>query len=253
VRTGVTALPLADRTAETEEGEAPVLIKSYRGLGKLVYIGSDSFWRWRDRARWTYHQRLWGQVILWSALGRTSGSDRYVKMMTDRLRYATGEEVTVRARLLDERGRPITGADAFVQIYDERNEQVRKLPLRELSGEGGAYEASVSGLPEGSYTAKPEVFELRGQPVQAEIGFRIGELPTSEYVRLTYDEGALKDATEHVARVWNPAGALDVLEPKTLETTRREDLELWNHPLYLLLAVGLLSAEWGLRRRRRMP
>lgn len=253
VRTGITALPLADRTAETVEGQTPVLIKSYRGLGKLVYIGSDSFWRWRDRARWTYHQRLWGQIILWSALGRTSGSDRYVKLMTDRLRYGNGEEVTVRARLLDEEGRPITEADAFVNVFDERLELVRKLHLRELAGGGGSYEASLTGLPEGAYTAKPEVFELRGLSVQAEIGFRIGELPTSEYVRLAYDEGALTDATEHVARVWNPEEALEVLEPAAEERIRREDLEIWNHPLYLLLAVGLLSAEWGLRRRNRYP
>jgi len=253
VRTGVTALPLADRTAETVGEETPVLIKSYRGLGKLVYIGSDSFWRWRDRARWTYHQRLWGQIILWSALGRTSGSDRFVKLMTDRLRYGNGEEVTVRARLLDEKGRPITGADAFVNIFDEREELVRKLPLKELAGGGGSYEASLTGLPEGAYTARPEVFELRGKPVQAEIGFRIGELPTSEYVRLPYDEGALTDATDHVARIWDPAEALEALEPTTEERVRREDLEVWNHPLYLLFAVGLLCTEWGLRRRSRLP
>lgn len=253
VRRGVIALPLADRTVETQNGDVPVLIKSYRGLGKLVYLGSDSFWRWRDRARWTYHQRLWGQVILWSALGRTSGSDRFVKLMTDRLRYATGEEVLLRAQLLDERGRPITGADAFVEIFDERGELLRKVTLRELSGGGAAYEASLSGLPEGAYTAKPVVFELRDKAVQAEIGFRIGELATSEYVQLTYDEGALRGATPHVGRVWDPASALAALKPRTLETTRREDLEIWNHPLFLLLAVSLLSAEWWIRRRRRMP
>ncbi len=253
VRTGVTALPLADRTAETREEQAPVLIKSYRGLGKLVYIGSDSFWRWRDRSRWTYHQRLWGQIILWSALGRTSGSDRYVKLMTDRLRYATGEQVTLRAKLLDEKGRPISEADAFVEIFDERGEQVRKLPLKELSGGGAAYEATLSGLPEGAYTARPEVFELRGKEVQAEIQFRIGELPTSEYVRLTYDEGALQEVTDHVAPLWKPDALLELLEPVEQENTRREDLELWNHPLYLLLVLALLSTEWGLRRRRRMP
>jgi len=161
--------------------------------------------------------------------------------------------VTVRARLLDEKGRPITGADAFVNIFDEREELVRKLPLKELAGGGGSYEASLTGLPEGAYTARPEVFELRGKPVQAEIGFRIGELPTSEYVRLPYDEGALTDATDHVARIWDPAEALAALEPTTEERVRREDLEVWNHPLYLIFAVGLLCTEWGLRRRSRLP
>ncbi|MCC5843501.1 MAG: hypothetical protein JJU05_04540 [Verrucomicrobia bacterium] len=253
VKQGLTALPMADRTAETVEGEVPVLIKSHRGLGRLVYIGSDSFWRWRDRARWTYHQRLWGQIILWSVLDRTGGSDPHVKLMTDRLHYATGESVTLRARLLDANGRPLSRADASVEIYDERGEQVRKLTLRELSGEGGAYEASVDGLPEGRYTVRPVVFELRNENVQAEINFRIGDLPTNEYVRLAYDAAALRGATPHVGRVWDPETALTPLEPQTHEITRREDLELWNHPLFLALAVGLLSAEWWNRRRKHLP
>ena len=253
VRGGLTALPMADRTAETAAEETPVLIKSHRGLGRLVYIGSDSFWRWRDRARWTYHQRLWGQILLWSVLERTSGSDPHVKLMTDRLHYASNETVTVRARLLTPNGRPLTGADAFVEIDDERGEQVRRLTLRELSGEGGAYEAALDGLPEGRYTVRPVIFELRNEDVQAEINFRIGDLPTNEYVRLAYDSAALRDATPHVGRVWDPETALAPLEAQTREITRREDLELWNHPLFLALAVGLLSAEWWIRRRKHLP
>jgi hypothetical protein len=253
VRGGLGALPMADRTAETVEGEIPVLIKSHRGLGRLVYIGSDSFWRWRDRARWTYHQRLWGQIILWSVLERTSGSDPLVKLMTDRLHYATGEEVAVRARLLHPEGRPLRAADAFVEIIDERGQQVRKLTLRELSGEGGTYEARIEGLPEGRYTLRPVVFELRDENVQAEISFRIGDLPTNEYVRLAYNASALREATAHLAPVWNPGALLENLKPQRLEITRREDRELWNHPLFLLLAVGLLSTEWWIRRRKYLP
>jgi hypothetical protein len=253
VREGLTALPMADRTAETVENETPVLIKSYRGLGRLVYIGSDSFWRWRDRARWTYHQRLWGQIILWSVLERTSGSDPHLKLMTDRLHYASGEAVTVRARLLSPEGRPLTGADAFVEIIDERGDQVRKLTFRELSGEGGAYEAEVDGLPEGRYTLRPVVFELRNENVQAEISFRIGDLPTNEYVRLAYNPAALREATPYLNPVWNPGTVFEQLKPQNLDITRREDLELWNHPLFLLLAVGLLSCEWWIRRRKYLP
>lgn len=253
VRGGLTALPMADRVAETVDGEIPVLIKSHRGLGRLVYIGSDSFWRWRDRARWTYHQRLWGQILLWSVLDRTGGSDPHVKLMTDRLHYAADETVTLRARLLSPEGRPLIGADAFAEILDSRGEQVRRVTLGELSGEGGAYEAAVDGLPEGRYTVRPVVFELRNEDVQAEIHFRVGDLPTNEFVRLAYDPAALRDATPHVARVWDPEPALEAFEPHTREITRREDLELWNHPLFLALVVGLLSAEWLIRRRKHLP
>ena len=186
-------------------------------------------------------------------LERTSGSDPHVKLMTDRLHYATGEAVTVRARLLNPQGRPLAGADAFVEIVDERGEQVRKLTLRELSGEGGAYEAAVSGLPEGRYTLRPVVFELRDENVRAEISFRIGDLPTNEYVGLAYHPSALREATPHLAPVWDPATLFEQLKPQSLDITRREDLELWNHPLFLLLAVGLLGCEWWIRRRKYLP
>jgi len=37
----------ASLAAETEE--QPVVVKAYAGLGKVLYLGSDSFWRWRYR------------------------------------------------------------------------------------------------------------------------------------------------------------------------------------------------------------
>ncbi len=248
VQSAVAPTEAADFTVRTAERDLPVMIKAYAGLGKVLYLGSDSFWRWRNRARWRYHHRFWGQVLLWSTVGRTTGADPYVKLMTDRLRYAPGESVQVRARILDEQETPIEGAQATLEVFNEQNEVVRRLPLHSLPGSGGEYRASIENLPRDRYTIKPRVFELRDKKVEAKARFEVGELATSEYIQLARNEAALRRLTDNVLP-WNLADEMvKALKPMVEKHEHREDFPIWNS-YYLIVAVTiLLGLEWQLRK-----
>src|SRR4029077_17423698 len=64
------------------------------GLGRVLYLGVDSTWRWRYRIGDTYHHRFWSQIIRWAA------SDKPQTRFGSRAPvYAEGENVDVFVRL----------------------------------------------------------------------------------------------------------------------------------------------------------
>ena len=56
------------------------------GLGRVLYIGIDSTWRWRKGVGDLYHHRFWGQVTRWAA-------DRPLEIGNDFLHFGAAEPV----------------------------------------------------------------------------------------------------------------------------------------------------------------
>ncbi len=253
VKKDVVASRVADCLVNTQERPWPVMLKANIGLGKVMYLGSDSFWRWRYRARWTYHHRFWGQVLLWATLGRTTGTDKYVKLMTSRPEYTPGETVEIKARLLDERELPIKNATASAEVYDQAAGLIKKIvELKYLRNSGGRYTGQIRDLPRGKYRIIPRVKELKDKKVEAEAYFEIRDLPTSEYVELALNAPMLKSFTSFY-RHFHLAGEIIDQTPK-LEVKRkhREEKELWDSFFVIILAALLLGFEWYLRKRNQL-
>lgn len=251
VNNRVATAPAAHKLIAAED-DRPVLVKAYAGAGKVLYVGSDSFWRWRDRARWRYHHRFWGQIVLWAAAGRTTGSDKNVKLMSNRLRYAPGEVVRLRARLLDDEGIPIEHAQTTIEVLNEKDEVVRKTSMLPVRDEPGEYRTELHGLPRGRFRVRPQVFELREKEVEAEINFEIGDLAVGEYVDLALDRKRVQKWANHYADVYNPLEIVERIEPVEIREREREDYEIWDTFYFILLVTLLLGTEWQLRKRVRL-
>ncbi|MFO7869835.1 MAG: PA14 domain-containing protein [Kiritimatiellia bacterium] len=252
VRSDMAVAPAADKVVKTENKNVPIMIKAYAGAGKVLYLGSDTFWRWRDRARWRYHHRFWGQVVLWSALGRTTGSDEHVKLMSDRLRYAPGETVRVRARLLDEKELPIEDAQASIEVLNASEEVIKQATLLPIPGSGGEYRAELQDLPRGQFTVRPKVFELRDADIDAKIQFTVGDIAAGEYVHLKLRRPQLEKWATDYRPFYDPVDFVDKIESIDLEEEERRDFELWNNLLLPVLAGILLGLEWHYRKQCRL-
>lgn len=251
VSTARSADPLVHAEAhkgESVTGQAPVMVKAYAGLGKVLYLGSDSFWRWRYRARWKYHHRFWGQILLWSTTGRTTGSDEYVKLMSERPIYAPEETVMIKARLLDEKEMPLANADATIEIYDEEDQLVKRQPLFYIENSGGEYRAEIRDLDRGSYKISPRVAELDHLNLEAEIQVEVRDLPTSEFVDLALNLQSLKEISTNAVPFEQALPMLDKIEKIDIREEMRSDTELWDSWWYLMLIAGLLATEWMLRK-----
>ncbi len=250
VKGGVSASRAADRLVDTRQGDQPVMLKTNVGLGKVLYLGSDSFWRWRYRARWTYHHRFWGQILLWATLGRETGADRFVKLTTSRPEYTPGETVEIRARLLDENELPIKNAEPRAEVFSRETGHIVKLvTLEYLPDSGGKYVGFLRDLPRGKYRIIPVVDRLKDRKITAEAQFAVRDLPTSEYVDLALDVGTLKSLSP-VYRPYDRAGEVpDLIASNDLERLRREEREVWDSFWVILFAAFVLGVEWHMRKR----
>ncbi len=92
VKPGAVAL-----AATSGDESAAVIASSPYGLGKVLWIGGDT-WRWRYRAGDRFHHRFWGQVVRWAASGRLAAGNAFVRFGPSKPRIADGENVRVQAR-----------------------------------------------------------------------------------------------------------------------------------------------------------
>jgi hypothetical protein len=247
VRPGVTPAANAETLARTTRGD-PLLLYANAGLGKVLYLGSDSFWRWRYRARATFHRRLWSQILLWSVRGRTAGANPFVKIITDRAEYSPDEPITVKARVFDRDQRPLEGGTVSAEVFDAEGGLVRNLRFVALDGSGGEYRARVSGLPRGEFRIVPRILELADILLDVDYRFRVSDLPTNELIDLAQNETALRRFGDAYASVTDASQLLKAIPNVAVTEEYREDFELWDTIYFLLLIVILLGAEWQLRK-----
>jgi hypothetical protein len=248
-----TALAVVDTPegVDRKEGD-PVIATSYVGLGKTLYMGSDEFWRWRYRARWTYHHRFWGQIMLWATMGRTAGTDANVKVMVDRLAYAPDEVVVVRARILDDTGTPVDGANASIDLLDAEGLRVRTVPLMPLDNSGGEYRAQLVDLPKGAYKVAPRVPQFSDRTLDAEVTFDVRDLPTSEYVELALNETVLATMSDTYLPFERVLEVVESIPELAFTEEHRNDRELWDTFLFMLSVATLLGLEWWLRKKHKL-
>ena len=74
-------------------GRMPLLATRSAGSGKVLFMGSDSAWRWRRGVEDKYHYRFWSQVVRWMAHQRHLAGKEGV-----RLAYSPGTSGTERHR-----------------------------------------------------------------------------------------------------------------------------------------------------------
>lgn len=235
--------------ATTSTGDSPVILKSHAGLGRIIFLGTDSFWRWRPQNGRIYHHRLWGQLLLWATVDRTTGSDEYVKLMTDRPEYSPGETITLKARILGRDKLPLENATASATIVDREGATVKSVRFSPLPNSGGEYRAQIRDLPKGKYTVVPRVLELKNVEVEANCPFEIRDLPTSELVDLKLDTAALQILTTRHWSFLEAQKALDHIPKIELSETHRRDFEVWDSAWTLCLVALLLAGEWHLRKK----
>lgn len=239
----------SERLVSTESNGLPVLVKGSAGLGRVLYLGSDSFWRWRYLAGWKYHHRLWSQILLWATADSLAGNNPRIKFAADRASYAPEEAVRLRARVLLPDGGPMAGATVSAEISAEKDGFSRSVQLLPVDGALGEYGAELRSLPVGRYSARPRVMELPESGAEPSRAFEVRDQPTGEYTELSLDEEQLRS----IATDYRPFHRMDELLSRVPKSERSETIrsesELWSRFPLLAVLAALLGFEWHMRRR----
>ncbi|HEY2158831.1 MAG TPA: hypothetical protein VGH33_24580, partial [Isosphaeraceae bacterium] len=252
---GATAL-----VAPNKDDDSAVIAAMPYGLGKVLWIGTDGTWRWRYRAGDAIHHRFWGQVVRWASSGKLGAGNKIVRFGPTSPRARSGEGIKIQARIAE--GVPDVGPDFLIAARVVRSggkmgEASAVVPLRTVAGRPRLFEGTAPGLPEGSYAITLDAPALAGADPIGEASLTVAPRETSERVELAADRDALdRLASATGGKVFTPESAGEIpalLKSKVKTTTRVEETPLWDSPVALFVFLGIVGAEWVLRKRVGLP
>jgi hypothetical protein len=213
----------------------------------MVFAGEAS-WRWRmlrpsgDRA----YEWFWRQTARWLTAG---APDPVMVSVSDASEAGDAVELAIDAR--DPAFAP--AADALVEVtVTLPGGEHRSLAVRREAGAAGRFTAAFRAEQPGLYRAHAEARRGTRSLGASDRWFHVGgadrefadpRLNEAFLARVAHDTGGQYVRAADAGKV---AAWLEAAVPQTLEPERRE---LWQAPWAFALVIGLLTAEWALRRR----
>ncbi len=232
-----------------ELGSDPLLVAGYYPAGRTLFLAHDETFRWKYRFEERYHQRFWRNAIRWLALGRLKSGDRRYSLEPLRPTNTLDERVTLEARILDEEFRPSERESQEAWLQREGGER-EPITLESVEGRPGLFRTGFQASQPGLFSAWIEEGGKRLTTAEFEV-----VLPSAESKNPSPDPELLTELSRITGGIATSAidlGALEEAFPGGEE--RREPIassleDLWDHWGTLLLALGILSVEWILRKR----
>jgi hypothetical protein len=231
-------------SVQNNYGKQPLVAHHYAGQGKVLFVGTDETWRWRQNVGDRFFYKFWGQGIRFVARRDTSAAKKSW-MEVRPIRARPGEKAEIELMAFTADGSPRTDP---------------LLPVR-VSGGGSADVLQLSADPatKGRYTGKfplPTAGEYRvvyepagGDPVEAKL--RV--LDVSEELRHpNVNRPALEllagTSGGRVVEIPDLGSIPDQLKGESKLTQLHREATLWDNWLTLAVLIFLYSLDVGLRR-----
>jgi hypothetical protein len=224
-------------------GRMPLLVTRPAGSGKVLFMGTDSAWRWRRGVEDKYHYRFWSQVVRWMAHQRHLSEKQGIRLSFSPEVPQTGETVFLQSTVLDAAGFPIEEGDVVGKITSPsgRTERLDFTPVEGgwgvfkssfIPAEGGSYKASITcerhnrHLETELLIVQPQIEKL-GQPANTPV--------LREVAGITQGAAASFEALDKIVQ------QISLLpEPKPLE----QRIRLWSNPWWGGFILALLGIYW---------
>jgi hypothetical protein len=255
------------------ERRAALIARQNYGLGRVLYIGLDSTWRWRKGVGDLYHHRFWGQIARWAADRPLQTGNRFLRFGTSEPVYRSGQEVDLLVRFKEAKdaAQAEAGAEAHILRRGEAN-PVAVVPLTRKAAQPNAFEAKVSNLPDGDYvvqlkmggpadkllpTPTPDDPNPAG-PLQA--SFTVTPPDSAEMTDLSMNLPLLEElASKSRGKVYTPEtvqALVDDLKAKNtpqMEHSEGPAWQGWTGWAIFGVVVMLLTVEWVVRKFSGLP
>jgi len=236
-----------DPSRESRFGKMPVMAVQQYGLGQVMFVGTDNFWRWRRNAGDFYHTAIWGQIAQRVSIQRLLGVSKRTQLTSDRQNYFTGDRVNVFARLysgvgFDPLQEPsVRGGFALKSGQGLRSEVI----LRPVPEQPAMYRGEFIAPVAGAYS-----FWVESDP-GTQLDFSVSE-PRFEFGDTAMNEPLLKDLAAVTGGQFFREEDLfklpEAIRAKTERVRSPLEVELWASPLYFVLMLGVVTLEWVLRK-----
>ena len=246
-KAGTETLAVHDQVA-TASGRVPLIVTKTYGTGKVLFMGTDSAWRWRQGVEDKYHYRFWSQVARWMAYRRQMAQSESIRLFYSPDRPNVDDVLTLNANAIDNVGGPLDSGAVVVQAISPsgKTQTIRLEPgTEDLAGlfvgsfvpkEPGNYRLLASS----SETGASVQTDLSVQGLNREQQGRLARFDVlAEIAKIT--EGKLVSISE-VPSLLAQLAALPEPEP-TVHRTR-----IWAHPIWAGILIFLLGVFWVARK-----
>jgi hypothetical protein len=256
--------PNAQVLAEADDAERhPLLVAGQSGDGRVLAFAGDSTWRWPMAGFGEAHRRFWRQAVLWLAK-KDEQTDGRVWIRLAGRRVMRGTRVDFEMGAEDAQGAPVdtTVFEVAVATPSGANETVR--PTRTEDSGSNTQSGAAEWGATFRETETPGDYKI---VVTARDGSNVLGKAEARFLVPAQDLELDRPAAEptlmaQLAEMTKPAGGAalaaeelpDLLKrlaqkPPEIQEEVVAKITYWDTWPFFLLFVGLLSAEWYLRKR----
>ena len=238
--------------AEVKGRTLPAMVTRPFGAGRVLYLAFDETWRWRYRAADTWHQRAWNQLARFAMPRPFAVSDEYVSIDAGPVAKAAGDAVPLRVRLRRPDGTPATGGlvDAVLMRDGTPAATVR---LTDDPAVPGLFRGTSAPLDAGEYEVSVRASGYGGGALAARASFVVLPPESGEAADTSADETLLADLAAASGGAFLKEEEIDrlpdLLAPLSGGRVVESDVPLWQSYWWFAAMIGLLTAEWLLRKR----
>jgi uncharacterized membrane protein len=232
-------------------GNRPVPLLAYQRYGRgrsLAFTVVDS-WHWQMQmpSEDQSHERFWTQLLRYLV----SATPDQVMVKTDAEAFDVSDPIQIRAEVNSRAFTPISDASVTARISLPGGKQ-EEVSLQ-WTEQGGGYRGQAVAKEKGVHPM--EVVARKGDETigVARSGFIVADLNREYYDAQQHAEFLRHLAEETGGRYYTSKSAMSLPEEIIYldnQSSMRVTKELWDMPINFLLLIGLVSAEWFLRKRK---
>ncbi|MDX1680454.1 MAG: hypothetical protein R3242_06975 [Akkermansiaceae bacterium] len=225
-------------------GLVPLLVTKTAGNGKVLFMGTDSAWRWRRGVEDLYHYRFWGQVARWMSYQRNMAAGQRVRVYFTPERPEPGATVTLNANAFDAKGAPLEDGKVTITLTAPDG-RVKRLDLQKSDSGWGAFNGRFKVDLPGTWKIRAVVSGAEDQPLETKLLAQGVEIEkTGQPARpevLKEMANIAKGRVVQPGQVSNLIKDINALpEPRPMESR----VPLWSYWPVLIAMVVLLGLFW---------
>jgi hypothetical protein len=236
---------LAYNSVPTAYGKMPLIAQHYAGKGKVLFVGTDSTWLWRQNVGDRFFYKFWGQAI--RAVARTDATKAKKSSIDVRpARVQPGDPAEIELNAFSPDGSPRTEERLSVQVRGGGGAVV------ELSADPeakGRYRGRFTPPAEGDYRL---TFNPGGSGAAVETRLRVAAAPEEmrqpNINRPALEQIAAASAGGTLVELPDLKAVPDRLAGESKFTELHRETSLWDNGLILGILIFLYSADVGIRR-----
>ncbi len=235
-------------------GSLPAVAYATPGKGRVAAITVGPLWRWKFLAdNVTVYDEMLSRLI--DVLARGEETDRFV--LTSRKNvFDAGESPELVAEIFNEKMQPVTGVPVRVEVSSVdavgNETPLRQTTMSRESAQNTRFMASLPPLPSGRYRVRGSA-ELSDRTIASKAVDIQVSTTSVEFQRVNQDAQALGELARRSGGQYAPvAGLASVVESMPLASREvgAQTEVVWRTSAWLfLLVLGLLTAEWLIRKR----